>query len=170
MLSIKANNDILCGAMQYWYFQGFIAAASGGRRTRYPQGLLQAVELPARSVVSAGAAQWQTHRPETYRDEEHTGALLEKRNKYMRLWGLKKKKKRREETHLRHRSTHSMIVAPIRLHHCVVILRRAPLLTAPAYSRGFGTNPTSSCPNQIKTCRGMTLRTLSGKKKKKKKT
>ena len=94
MLSIKANNDILCGAMQYWYFQGFIAAASGGRRTRYPQGLLQAVELRARSVVSAGAAQWQTHRPETYRDEEHTGALLEKRNKYMRLWGLKKKKKK----------------------------------------------------------------------------
>ena len=155
--------------MQYWYFLGFIPAVSGGRRMCYPQGLLQAVELQARSVVSAGAAQWQTHRPETYRDE-NTQACSWKReiNRYMRLWTFKKKKKKKkrmEETHLRHQSTHSMIVAPIRLHNCVVILRRAPLLTAPANTRGFGTNPTLSCPNQIKTCWGMTPNAVRKKKK-----
>lgn len=30
MLSIKANNNILCGVMQYWYFRGFIPAVSRG--------------------------------------------------------------------------------------------------------------------------------------------
>lgn len=108
---------------------------------------------PARSLPSS----LQVLLSDTYR-QKHIGVLshfsLEMRKKNTHE-ALKIKKKKWRKTHLRHQSAHSLIVAPIWLCNCVVILCRDPfwlyllIVVAPG-------NPTLSCSNRIKTCRGMT--------------
>lgn len=146
-------------------FQRFIWVVNEGR-IFYPRGLLQAVELHASCLFFASSLQvlfsdrhvdQRTNR--NMQEFKHTGVLshlfLEMRRNAEKLWSLKKK----ENSHLRHRSSHSIILSPVWLSDCFVVLCLASfwlyllILVAPG-------NPTLSCPNQIKTCRGMTPYTV----------